>query len=239
MLVDCPVWVRHGGGCCDDNVFAGPCPCRSRTSRKAAHVGATAAAAASGLTFTLFLLLHAAGDGISGLDISPNGRRLATCGAEPHIIIWNMLPILDDAAEADPDVPKVLAVIQEHQQGSVLTVKFSHSGSILASGANFTTDVVVMLYKQMPTAASKNLLVKYTNKENWRPVASLRGHDLDITSLSWSPGDEYLASGAMDGNVLLFKMQPGGSSSSSMCRRGSVSRRSRRISKTCPKVLSL
>lgn len=46
-------------------------------------------------------------DGIAGLDVCPNGRRLATCGTDPQVVIWNMLPILDEAAEQDAAVPKV------------------------------------------------------------------------------------------------------------------------------------
>jgi hypothetical protein len=51
---------------------------------------------------------------VAALDVAPNNRRLATAGANPQVIIWNMAPILDAAAEADPAVPKKLAVLQEH-----------------------------------------------------------------------------------------------------------------------------
>lgn len=116
-----------------------------------------------------------------------------------------MLPILDSAAEQDPAVPKVLAVLQEHQS-FVLTVRFSHSGLLLASGAG---DAVVLIFKQMSTPAPQKLGIKFTNRENWRPVGSLKGHGLDVTALSWSPADDLLASGSVDGKVLVWSMDKG------------------------------
>lgn len=148
----------------------------------------------------------AAEDGINGLDVSPNGRRLATCGR--NIIIWNMLPILDSKAEQDPDVPKVLAIMQEQEKG-VLAVAFSNSGKFLAAGSSYP-DNSVLIFKQVASPATTNMSIKFTGKENWRPTApALKHHINDVTSLSWSPGDEYLASGSMDGNVLIWKVNQG------------------------------
>lgn len=140
------------------------------------------------------------------MDVSPNGRRLATCGR--NIIIWNMLPILDSKAELDPDVPKVLAIMQEQEKG-VLTVKFSNSGRFLAAGSSYP-DNSVLIFKQVASPATTNMSIKFTGKENWRPTAAaLKHHINDVTSLSWSPGDEYLASGAMDGNIMVWKVNQG------------------------------
>lgn len=145
--------------------------------------------------------------GIEGLDISPNGRRLATCGTEPQIAIWNLLPVLDPAAEADPSVPKALALLQEHPS-HVLSVRFSHSGTLLASGSG---DGSILIFKQLAAPARPQHGVGFTNIENWRPVpGGLKGHTMDVTGLSWSPGDTYLASGSMDGNVLVWRMDKGG-----------------------------
>lgn len=140
------------------------------------------------------------------MDISPNGRRLATCGR--NIIIWNMLPILDSKAEQDREVPKVLAIMQEQEKG-VLAVKFSNSGTFLAAGSSYP-DNSVLIFKQVASPATTNMSIKFTGKENWRPTApALKHHINDVTSLSWSPGDEYLASGSMDGNVLIWKVNQG------------------------------
>lgn len=121
-----------------------------------------------------------------------------------------MLPILDPAAEKSPAVHKKLAVLQEHRS-FVLTVKFSHSGALLASGGN---DSVVLLYKQSPTAAAAKLGSSFVNKENWRPVSCLKGHSLDVTSLTWLPGDSQLASGSMDGNIMIWSINEGESTAS-------------------------
>lgn len=122
-----------------------------------------------------------------------------------------MLPIMDAAAEQDDSgVPKVVAVIQD-SQGEVLTVKFSHCGTMLAAGCSAAADSAVLIFKQSPAPAmAKQLGSKFLNIENWRPVGSLRGHGLDITALSWSAGDQYLASGSMDGKVCIWAMGQGG-----------------------------
>jgi protein HIRA/HIR1 len=140
-------------------------------------------------------VLHADAEGISALDVHPNGRRLATCGTDPQIKIWNLLPILDAAAEADPAVPKLLAALSEHQ-GSVHVVAFNHSGVLLASGGN---DNTVLLYKLHSGAATSKLGASFVNIENWKTVANIRGHSLDVTGLSWSPNDRQLATCSMDG----------------------------------------
>lgn len=126
-----------------------------------------------------------------------------------------MLPILDERTEQDASVPKILATIQD-SSGSVLTVRFSHCGSMLAAGCGGDADSAVLIFKQSSVPATQTLGMggsKLPNIENWRPVATLRGHSLDVTALSWSPGDEFLASASMDGNVHIWGMNPGGSCS--------------------------
>lgn len=150
-------------------------------------------------------------EGIGGLDVSPNGRRLATCGTVPQIIIWNMQPILDEAAEQDETVPKLLAILNEHaSQSSVLTVKFSNKGTFLASGS---TDYGVLVYRQLATAATGQRMgqqIKFNNVENWRMVGSLRRHTMDVTALSWSMDDLLLASSSMDQNIIIWSISAGG-----------------------------
>jgi WD40 repeat protein len=121
-----------------------------------------------------------------------------------------MLPIMDAAAEQDDSVvPKVLAVIQD-SQGEVLTVKFSHCGTMLAAGCSAAADSAVLIFKQSPAPAmAKQLGSKFLNIENWRPVGSLRGHGLDITALTWSADDGFLASSSMDGKVCIWAMGKG------------------------------
>lgn len=143
-------------------------------------------------------------DGISAVDIHPSGRRLVTCGSSPQIKIWNLAPVLDPAAEDDPNVPKLLAMLSEHQSDAgVQIARFNHSGSILASGGS---DNIVLLYKLSPTPASATLGSTWVNKENWRAVGSLRGPSLDVTGLSWSKDDKQLATCSMDGSIYIYSM---------------------------------
>eukprot|EP00879_Flechtneria_rotunda_P030193 GHRR01032794.1.p1 GENE.GHRR01032794.1~~GHRR01032794.1.p1 ORF type:complete len:226 (+),score=42.48 GHRR01032794.1:270-947(+) len=152
---------------------------------------------------------HGHADGISAIDIHPTGRRLVTCGTLPQIKMWNLLPILDSAAERDPNVPKLLAVLSEHQ-GSVLVVRFSNSGQLLASGGN---DNTVLVYKLSSAPATAKLGSKWVNLENWKTVGSIRGHALDVTGLSWSPSDTHLATCSMDGSILIHAVSPEGQGS--------------------------
>lgn len=217
MIIDSPYWVKHGGEhvlCKGRHLLAlSSRPQQQQTERSRAQPPCS-----PGSIHLLPCLAALAccacpdGDGISGLDVSPNGRRLATCGSAPQIVIWNMLPILDERAEQDASVPKILATIQD-SSGSVLTVRFSHCGSMLAAGCGGDADSAVLIFKQSSIPATQTLGMggsKLPNIENWRPVATLRGHSLDVTALSWSPGDEFLASASMDGNVHIWGMNPGG-----------------------------
>eukprot|EP00883_Tetradesmus_obliquus_P001968 jgi/Sobl393_1/12080/SZX66567.1 len=149
---------------------------------------------------------HRHTEGISAIDVHPNGRRLATCGTDPQIKIWNLLPILDPAAEADASVPKLLAALSEHQ-GSALVVAFSRSGLLLASGGN---DNTVLLYKLHSGAATSKLGASFVNIENWKTVANIRGHSLDVTGLAWSPSDRQLATCSMDGSIMVFNVSADG-----------------------------
>jgi WD40 repeat protein len=137
-------------------------------------------------------VLDADAEGISAIDVHPNGRRLATCGTDPQIKIW-----------------KLLAALSEHQ-GSALVVAFNHNGVLLASGGN---DNTVLLYKLHSGAATSKLGASFVNIENWKTVANIRGHSLDVTGLAWSPNDRQLATCSMDGRCAGWTCS--GSSSSS------------------------
>ncbi|KAF6253709.1 hypothetical protein COO60DRAFT_393877 [Scenedesmus sp. NREL 46B-D3] len=149
---------------------------------------------------------HRHAEGISAIDVHPNGRRLATCGTDPQIKIWNLLPVLDPAAEADPEVPKLLAALSEHQ-GSAHVVAFNHCGVLLASGGN---DNTVLLYKLHSGVATSKLGASFVNIENWKTVANIRGHSLDVTGLAWSPSDRQLATCSMDGSIMVFNISADG-----------------------------
>jgi len=152
---------------------------------------------------SLIVPLLADQDGIGSVDVHPSGRRLVTCGSNPQIKIWNLHPILDPAAEKDASIPKLLATLSEHQ-GSVLVARFNNSGTLLASGGN---DNAVLLYKLHPGPATSKLGSgsKQANIENWKTSGALRGHQLDVTALSWSPDDTQLASCSLDGNISIYR----------------------------------
>eukprot|EP00775_Hariotina_reticulata_P005623 gene5623-5862_t len=155
-----------------------------------------------------YWVCHHDQDGIGSVDVHPSGRRLVTCGSNPQIKIWNLHPILDPAAEKDAKIPKLLATLSEHQ-GSVLVARFNNSGTLLASGGN---DNAVLLYKLHAGPATSKLGSgsKQANIENWKTSGALRGHQLDVTALSWSPDDTQLASCSMDGNISIYSVNSDG-----------------------------
>jgi hypothetical protein len=89
-----------------------PCPARSTASRP----------------------LIAAGTPLFALDIHPSGGKLATCGSDQTVKIWNTAAILHERLELDQRTPKLLATLSDHC-GAVNTVQFSRSGKYIASGS--------------------------------------------------------------------------------------------------------
>ena len=89
------------------------------------------------------------GQPIFSLDIHPDGTRFATGGQgvdAGRISIWNMRPILSakDEAEDEATVPKLLTQM-DHHLGCVNCLRWSNSGTYLASGGD---DKLVMIWKK-------------------------------------------------------------------------------------------
>ena len=78
------------------------------------------------------------GRALMSIDIHPDGERFAVggqgvdCG---RVSIWNMKPIVDEAAAKDKDVPKLLTQM-DHHEGCVNCVRWSHNGRYLASAGD-------------------------------------------------------------------------------------------------------
>ncbi len=69
-----------------------------------------------------------------------------TTGVDHKAKIWNMAPVLDAAAEANKQCPRLLATLAVHF-GPVNVARFSKSGRWLASGSD---DHVSCLYELRP-----------------------------------------------------------------------------------------
>lgn len=180
----------------------------------------------------------AAEKGIFSIDIHPDGKRFATGGLgndSGRVVIWNLEPIINEAAERDKSVPKVLCQLDNHL-ACVNSVRWSCSGNMLASGGD---DKIIMLWTRSKGPSSVFGSGGVTKAaENWRSSATLRGHSGmfckcqfkggmllacapnaqfniflncidcigDILDLAWSPRDRWLASCSVDNTVIVWDM---------------------------------
>lgn len=128
---------------------------------------------------------------IFSIDIHPDGTKFATGGQGSdagQVVIWNLLPIIDENAENSPNVTKKLCTLDNHL-ACVNSVRWSGSGSTLASGGD---DKIIMLWKRgvgPATVFGTSGMAK--SVENWRCQTILRGHSgstillLFLFSIHW------------------------------------------------------
>ncbi|OXU30243.1 hypothetical protein TSAR_008813 [Trichomalopsis sarcophagae] len=139
-----------------------------------------------------------------GSSKTPSGEafwRLASGGADSHVLIWHVT--VNEAGEA---TVSCVADLERHQR-TVNVVRFSPSGEMLASGDD---ESVIILWKQregseIPLLPGDDI----QNKEQWNSWKVLRGHVEDVYDLSWSPDSNCLVSGSLDNSVILWNVHKG------------------------------
>lgn len=149
---------------------------------------------------------HTAGKPIFSVDVHPDGTKLATGGHgndSGRIVIWNMKPVLTEAAARDAGCARILCQLDQHA-GCVNCVRWSGNGVLLASGGD---DKVVMVWKRGkgPSAVFGNGGIQKV-AESWRCVVTLRGHEGDVLDLSWSVQDRWLATCSVDNTIMVWDM---------------------------------
>ncbi|KAJ3246145.1 HIR complex subunit [Chytriomyces hyalinus] len=129
-------------------------------------------------------------------------KRIATGGQDCKVRIWSTAPILDDSSS---DCDKLLATLSNHT-GAVLSVRWSQTGTLLATGADDSTVVVWCADTSRPADQRRDNLIQggAGNVESWRAIKVLFGHDSDVADLAWSPSNEYLASCGLDSLVFIW-----------------------------------
>ncbi|XP_012286497.1 chromatin assembly factor 1 subunit B [Orussus abietinus] len=140
----------------------------------------------------------------NGNIIGPNNEvswRLATGGADSHVLIWHLT-----INEVGAAVITCVADLTRHQK-AVNTVRFSPSADILASGDD---ESAIILWKQREESELPPLTNDETqNKEQWTSWKVLRGHMQDVYDVSWSPDSNFLVSGSVDNTAILWDVQKG------------------------------
>ncbi|KAF9177411.1 HIR complex subunit [Haplosporangium sp. Z 11] len=142
---------------------------------------------------------------IYSLHVHPDGGRLATGAQDAKVKIWNLAPIIDAEKDQDPDARRHLCTMSLHN-GAVLCVKWSNGeGKYLATGSD---DMIVMIWQLDRSsdawAGSSFGSSDGPNVENWRGVKRLAGHESDVTNVSWSPENTYLASAGLDSKIIVW-----------------------------------
>ncbi|KAI9345999.1 WD40-repeat-containing domain protein, partial [Zopfochytrium polystomum] len=200
MFILCPDWVSHidekGKRQPIYSIHVQPTPATVDLAASP-RPGSPAAAAAAAATAA------AAAAGAPDAPPPPAFGRLATGGQDGKIKLWNTLPILDEDAESDATVPKLLSTLVLHT-GAVLCVRWSCAdGRLLASGSD---DNKIVIWSQDRSAAAATPFGETgtVNHETWRAIKVLFGHESDVAHLAWSPDDTLLASCGLDRHVIIW-----------------------------------
>lgn len=157
------------------------------------------------MRFTKPLWLSHAGEKkdheVYSCHVSPDGSRLVTAGGDGHARIWSTDAILN-ASNPSFTKPKQLASLSYHS-GTIHSVRFSHNGKYLASGAD---DKFVCVYNLDPSAPSHTTFGSKETPpvENWRIFRRLIGHDNDVQDLGWSYDNSILVSVGLDSKVVVW-----------------------------------
>ncbi|KAK0562642.1 HIR complex subunit, partial [Tilletia horrida] len=137
---------------------------------------------------------------IFSVDAHPDGTRIATGGLDAKVRIWATGPLLDEKQDND-QADKLLSTLSRHA-GSVLVVRWSRSGTYLASGSD---DTVALVWELDPSGAGSFAFgSSEKNVETYRCSRRLTGHESDVTDLAWSPHDEFLATVGLDSKVCVY-----------------------------------
>ncbi|KAH9463895.1 hypothetical protein Pst134EA_015976 [Puccinia striiformis f. sp. tritici] len=138
---------------------------------------------------------------IYSAHVHPDGSRLATGSIQNVVKIWSTAPILNPELEAadEAKAPRLLCTMEGHD-GAVLCVRWTFSGTFLATGSD---DSIIMVWLRCP-GQSKSFGSKTANVEDWKCFKRLAGHTSDVQGLAWSEDDQYLASVGLDNLVLIW-----------------------------------
>lgn len=156
---------------------------------------------------------HSGSSSICSVDIQPGGLRFATGGVDGCVNIWSTLPLLHPNLECYQELKKPLASLSPHQ-GGTQCVRWSTCGRYLASAGDDGTVVIHECRAGFPPGAaisilsgtSLNIASKASSSEWWVPRYILKGADILINEVCWSPTGRRLATSTIDGKINIWAL---------------------------------